>query len=118
MIGVMSTYLVIEWTTSEGQGAQTELAMHAVRDHVRAEHPQIRSTRLVRQFAGPMPHLAYRWEEEYADLTAIDELVDAADCSAVWLPVNALAVPGSYRQSIWTDVHLAPWATSVDDPPC
>lgn len=102
----MGTYLVIEWSAPEANGQQTERAMLAVRAHVLVEHPEIRSMRLLRQFAGPLPHVAYRWEEEYADLTAIDELTDTPDCSAVWLPVNALAVAGSQRQSIWSDAQL------------
>jgi hypothetical protein len=101
----MATRLVIEWSTSEVQAEQTEQAMLVVRSHVLTEHPQIRSARLQRQFAGPLPHVAYRWEEEYDDLTAIDDLVDTPDCARVWVPVNALAVPGSHRQSIWADAQ-------------
>jgi hypothetical protein len=108
MICGMSTYLVIEWSAPEGNGEQTERAMDAVRAHIMLEHPQIRSTRLTRQFAGAMPHVAYRWEEEYADLTAVDELVGSPDCSAVWRPVNALATSGSQRQSIWSDPDVPP----------
>jgi hypothetical protein len=108
MISEVSTYLVIEWSAPEGNGEQTERAMVAVHAHVVVEHPQIRSARLTRQFAGGMPHVGYRWEEEYADLTAIDELEDTPDCAAVWCPVNALAVAGSQRQSIWSDTEPPP----------
>jgi hypothetical protein len=108
MILGMGTHLVIEWSVPEAHGEQTERAMLAVRDHVLAEHPEVRAVRLVRQFAGPLPHVAYRWEEEYDDLTAIDELTDTPECAAVWVPVNALAVPGSHRQSIWADTGVTP----------
>ena len=99
----MSTYLVIEWSVPEADAPQAEQAMAGVRAHVLAEHPEILSARLTRQFAGPLTHVGYRWEEKYADLTAIDELAGTPDCAAVWVPVNALAVAGSHRQSIWTD---------------
>lgn len=104
----MGTHLVIEWTVPEANGGRTEHAMLAVRDHVLATHPEIRAVRLQRQFAGHLPHVAYRWEEEYDDLTALDELCDTPDCAEVWLPVNTLAVPGSHRQSIWADTAVTP----------
>lgn len=104
----MSTYLVLEWSVPECHGEETEQAMVAVRDHVLAVHPEVRGVRLARQFAGPLPHVSYRWEEEYDDLTAIDELDDTPACAELWIPVNKLAVPGSQRQSIWAGTPVTP----------
>jgi hypothetical protein len=106
MITDVSTRLVIEWSTPRGHLEETEVAMLAVRDHVTTAHLQVRSVRLLRQTAGPRPHVAYRWEEEYDSLSAVDEVDDAPACATVWAPVSTLSVPGTYRQSIWASPPL------------
>jgi hypothetical protein len=97
----MSVYLVIDWLVPRGHEAETEAGLDAVRKHVVAQHPEIRTIRVIREVAEDQPHLGYRWEEEYDGLADYQHLELSEECDDVWLPVWHAAVPGSHRQSVW-----------------
>lgn len=100
----MSVYLVIDWQVPRGHESQTEAVLEAVREHIAAEHAEIRSVRVRREVAEGQPQLGYRWEEQYDCLNDLQEVILSEDCDELWLRVWQEAVPGSHRQSIWEDV--------------
>jgi hypothetical protein len=97
----MSVYLVIDWLVPRGHEAETDARLAAVRKHVVAEHPEIRSVRVIREIAEGQSPLGYRWEEEYDCLADCQHVELSEECDEVWLPVWHAAVPGSHRQSVW-----------------
>jgi len=105
----MSLYVAIQWSVTEGEEATIENSLGIIRDHIRSEHPGILSARMFRQFAGGRPHRAYDWWEEYESLTSLEQQNATPECDAVWLPIREIAVPGSFRQSIWSDAGKAVW---------
>ena len=86
-------------------------ALAAIKAHVAEKHPAIPTVRVFRQFCGPLPHRAYLWMEEFPSLTALDDEPSFPECDAVWAPVKALAIPGSFYQAIWTDSGGGGWFT-------
>ena len=105
----MSIYVVIQWSATEGAEVEVERFLGVVHDHISSEHPGILSVRMFRQFAGPRPHRAYDWWEEYESLSSLEQQNSTAECDEVWLPIREIAVRGSFRQSIWSDAGKAVW---------
>ena len=111
----MPMHLAIQWSVPEGNEATVDAALDAVRAHIEADHPQILATRLLRQFTGGEPHRAYTWLEEYPSLSAFEQLKGTPECNEVWRPIKELMIPGTHRQSLWSDVgkrHWGPKASS------
>lgn len=111
---VMSVYLVIDWLVPLGHEAETGAGLAAVRRHVVAEHPEIRSVRVIREVAEEKLQMGYRWEEEYDSLANCQHIELSEECDDVWLPVWHAAVPGSHRQSVWDDGAQAHGLTPSD----
>jgi len=105
----MGVNVVIQWSVPEGREAEVDAALLAISAHIAEAHPGIRACRVFRQFAGGEPHRAYQWFEEYESLTALEAESMTEECDAVWQPVRDVEIPGTRRQSIWTDVDKAAW---------
>jgi len=108
----MAIHIAIQWSVPEGHEADVEAALDAVSAHIEADHPQIQATRLLRQFTGAEPHRAYMWLEEYASLGAFEQLKGTPECDVVWRPIRELMLPGTHRQSLWSDVGKRQWRPS------
>jgi hypothetical protein len=112
----MSVYLVIDWQVPRGHEAETDAALAAVRAHIVAAHPQIRSVRVIRELAEDKSQRGYRWEERY-DCLADSQAVDLSEqCDEVWLQVWHAAVPGSHRHGLWDDDDRPDWLTPTGTP--
>ncbi|HLX36102.1 MAG TPA: antibiotic biosynthesis monooxygenase [Candidatus Limnocylindrales bacterium] len=107
----MATQVAIAWSVPEGHEAEIETALDAVRAHIESDHPQVLAVRLLRQFAGSEPHRAYLWLEEYESLGAFSQLKGTPACDEVWRPIRALMIPGTHRQSVWSDVGKRHWSS-------
>lgn len=107
----MAFFVAIQWSITEGGEDAIDEALGAIKAHVEEKHPAIRSVRLFRQFAGPMPHRGYLWMEEFPSLGSLDNEPDYPECDEVWAPVRALAIPGTFFQSVWTDAGGGGWLT-------
>jgi hypothetical protein len=107
----MSVYLVIDWLVPREHGAETDSGLAAVRAHIVAEHPEIRSVRVIRELAEDLSPTKYRWEERYDCLADSQCVALSEQCDEVWLQVWHAAVPGSHRQGIWDDGGRPDWLT-------
>lgn len=107
----MSVFVSIQWSVTDGAEAAVDEALRTIRAHVEEKHPAIQSIRVFRQFAGPLPHRAYFWMEEFASLGAIDDEPDYPECDEVWDPMRALAIPGTFFQGVWSDAGASGWLT-------
>ena len=105
----MPVNVVIQWSVPEGREAAIDEALLAISTHIRDAHPGIRACRVFRQFAGEAPHRAYQWFEEYESLSAIEAETGTAECDRVWQPIRDIEIPGTRRQSVWSDVGKAAW---------
>jgi len=100
---------VIQWSVPEGSETAVDQALLVISDHIAAAHPGIQACRVFRQFAGGEPHRAYQWFEEYESLSALEGETMTEVCDLVWQPIRAIEIPGTRRQSIWSDVGKAAW---------
>ncbi len=105
----MSIYYVANWSVNHNDMAACEKALAAIGDHIRAEHPSIRSIRTFRQAWGPAPRRAYSWYEEYESLAAMEADPGTPVCEEIWKPVHGLAEAGTFSAAIWTDPQRALW---------
>ena len=105
----MSIYYVATWSINQNDTAALEKALTAVAEHIRAEHPSIRSLRTLRQVWGPAPRRAYTWYEEYESLTSMEADPGTPRCDEIWKPVHRLAEAGTFSAAIWTDPQRGLW---------
>lgn len=114
----MAILVVLEWSAPEANVAGTLAALEAVQAHLSAEHPQIRTARVMRRVVGEQPsdaqpsgaqpadaqpHVVFRWEEGHESMAAFEALTMTDECDTVWLRVWELAVPGTHQQTVWDD---------------
>jgi hypothetical protein len=111
----MSIYYVAEWSVRQSDVEACEKALAAITDHIRHEHPSVKSIRVYRQTWGPKPRRAYRWYEEYESLTVMENEPETPRCRAVWMPIEELAMPGTFFGSIWADRSRASWFVRAPD---
>lgn len=105
----MAINVVIQWSVAEGREADIDRALLVISNHIASAHPGIQACRVFRQFAGGEPHRAYQWFEEYESLSALEGEAITEECDRVWQPIRDLEIPGTRRQSIWSDVGKAGW---------
>lgn len=107
----MSINVVIQWSVPEGREAEIDQALLVIAKHIAAAHQGIKACRVFRQFAGGEPHRAYQWFEEYESFAALEGETMTDECDQVWQPIRDVEIPGTRRQSVWTDVGKAAWFT-------
>lgn len=105
----MSVYHVVQWSVNEPDADASGNAVEVIADHIRAVHPAVISFRTFRQSVGPLPLRTYFLLVEYDSLTTMDADPDSPTCDEVWAPVFALAQPGTFIVSIWSDPQRASW---------
>ena len=110
----MSVFWVAMWTVRpEAVDEHDGQALPQLLEHVRRDHPRVLTARTWNVMWGSEPARPGRvWIEEFASLTAIDEL-EAKEgtpaCKEVWDRIYKLAVPGTFRTAIWTDPFREAW---------
>lgn len=105
----MSIYYVATWSVNQNDAAACEAVLKAIADHIRAEHPSIRSLRTFRQAWGPAPRRGYVWYEEYESLTVMEADPGTPRCEEIWQPVHQMAEAGTFNAAIWTDPQRGLW---------
>jgi hypothetical protein len=106
-------HVVIQWSVPEGREADTDAALSAIAQHIKTDHPGITACRVLRQVAGGEVHRAYQWLEEYPSFSAFEaESANMTDeCDRVWQPIRDLEIPGTRRQSMWSDIGKGQWVS-------
>jgi hypothetical protein len=105
----MGIYYVATWSVNQNDAAACEDALTALAEHIRAEHPLIRSVRTFRQAWGPAPRRAYAWYEEFESLTSMEADLGTPVCEEIWKPLHGLAEAGTFSAAIWTDPQRSLW---------
>lgn len=105
----MSIYYVAEWSVNQNAAAACQEALAAIADHIKSEHPSIKSVRTYRQAWGPAPRRSYVWYEEYDSLTAMEADPGTPRCEEIWEPIHRLAEAGTFTAAIWTDPQRSLW---------
>lgn len=111
MGGVVPLHVVIQWSVPEGKEAETDAALQRIAEHIKTEHPGISACRVLRQIAGGEVHCAYQWLEEYPSFSALEaETANmTAECDEMWQPIRDLEIPGTRRQTMWSDAGKKAW---------
>ena len=99
----MGLYVVFQWSVNPADQATCDKQLATITEHIRTDHPQILSTRVFKQWTGPLPRRAYTWMEEYESLTKVDEGEMTPACLEVWKPVEDRAQAGTFTTSVWFD---------------
>lgn len=105
----MSVYFVAQWSVRQSAVEPCERALNKVADHIKQDHPSIKSVQVFRQAWGPYASRAYCWLEEYESVTAMGAERSTQQWMEVWKPIEAMAQDGTYRCSIWDDPHRSIW---------
>jgi hypothetical protein len=111
----MSVFYVVQWTAIRERLPELQQALTRLQEHVRLEHPSVRSTRSFRvQWGGEPARPGFIWMEEFESLTAIDEsdrLESTPACDEVWAAVYACAVAGTIMTGLWRSEGQEEWFT-------
>jgi len=105
----MSIYYVATWSVNQNDAGACDDALTAIAEHIRAEHPSIRSLRTFRQAWGPAPRRGYAWYEEFESLAAMEADPGTPLCEEIWKPIHRNAEAGTFRGAIWTDPQRGLW---------
>jgi len=105
----MSIYFAAQWSVRQPGVADCEEALNKIAEHIKQDHPAIKSVQVFRQVWGPFARRAYFWLEEYESLTALESERSTPECAEVWKPIEEMAQDGTYVCSIWSDPNRSLW---------
>jgi len=105
----MSVYFVAQWSVRQTAIPTCEEALSSITEHIKKDHPSIKSVQVLRQVWGPYARRAYWWLEEYESLSAMESERSTPECAEVWRPVETMAQEGTYLCSIWSDPNRSLW---------
>lgn len=108
----MSVFLVGKWTAQRDRLPEIERAIPTIQEHVRREHPSVRSMRCFRVRTGEPASPGFIWMEEFENFTAYEESNTSEytpGCDEVWAPVFAAIVPGTLTWSFYGDQAREGW---------
>src|SRR5215216_2671901 len=105
----MSIYFVAQWSVRQSSVETCEQALSCLADHIKQDHPSIKSVQFFRQVWGPNARRAYYWLEEYESLTVMEVERSTPECAKVWHPIESMAQDGTSVCSIWSDPNRSLW---------
>jgi len=105
----MSVYFVAQWSVRQPNVEECEKALDQISEHIKSEHPAIKSIQVYRQVWGPFARRAYFWMEEYESLSALESERSTSACAEVWKPIENMAQDGTYVCSMWSDPNRSLW---------
>jgi hypothetical protein len=109
----MSVFYVVQWTAIRERLPELQQALTRLQEHVRLEHPSVRSARSFRvQWGGEPARPGFIWMEEFESLTAIEEserLESTPACDEVWASIYACAVAGTIMTGLWRSEGQEGW---------
>jgi hypothetical protein len=105
----MSVFHVVQLSVNPPDFEACDQAIKMLADHIQSVHPAARSFRTYRQIFGPHPWRTYFGVAEFESMTAWDNDPDTPSCEEVWAPIYAIAQPGSFAMSLWSDSQRESW---------